>query len=288
MPQVPSYVCTCWARAQPSVETPPVPLEQAPACPCPCSVPARGLPCLRVLPACPSPAPPNQQTQAGVTALRTTELVQGRTSRWAIAWSWAACPSTASLPLRPRQQQLQDGDDEPTKHQQQPQQQQQGTKRQQQQQRASAAAAPPPPPRAHAFLVKAPPTDGCTLLTALAALLGSVGGLQAVALDAAKWQLTATLPPQQRGPHQPTNPPCLKQPRLSSGLGQDLAASPPDRMQVSVFQQRGNKPGFRVVAELQQQCDGAGDSSSTTLSAALAAVRTDLELMWPVEQAEAP
>lgn len=34
-----------------------------------------------------------------VTALRTTEFVQGRTSRWGIAWSFAADPKTAHIPM---------------------------------------------------------------------------------------------------------------------------------------------------------------------------------------------
>ncbi|KAL0029114.1 hypothetical protein WJX77_007949 [Trebouxia sp. C0004] len=37
--------------------------------------------------------------ESNVTALRTTELVQGRTSRWAIAWSFAADPQTAGIPM---------------------------------------------------------------------------------------------------------------------------------------------------------------------------------------------
>lgn len=32
-------------------------------------------------------------------ALRTTQLCQGRTSRWAIAWSWAADTHAAAAPL---------------------------------------------------------------------------------------------------------------------------------------------------------------------------------------------
>eukprot|EP00803_Ostreobium_quekettii_P002088 evm.model.scf_565.7 EVM.evm.TU.scf_565.7 scf_565:35419-42558(+) len=36
---------------------------------------------------------------AGVKAVRTTEFFQGKTSRWAIAWSFAASPDTNSLPL---------------------------------------------------------------------------------------------------------------------------------------------------------------------------------------------
>ncbi|GFR39717.1 hypothetical protein Agub_g198, partial [Astrephomene gubernaculifera] len=35
-----------------------------------------------------------------VTALRTTELAQGKTSRWAVAWSWQVHPNKASQPLR--------------------------------------------------------------------------------------------------------------------------------------------------------------------------------------------
>ncbi|GLC59921.1 hypothetical protein PLESTB_001554300 [Pleodorina starrii] len=35
-----------------------------------------------------------------VTALRTTELAQGKTSRWAVAWSWQVDPNKASQPLR--------------------------------------------------------------------------------------------------------------------------------------------------------------------------------------------
>ncbi|KAG2493072.1 hypothetical protein HYH03_008735 [Edaphochlamys debaryana] len=35
-----------------------------------------------------------------VTALRTTELAQGRTSRWAVAWSWRVPPNKATEPLR--------------------------------------------------------------------------------------------------------------------------------------------------------------------------------------------
>lgn len=35
----------------------------------------------------------------GVTALRTTEFFQGRTSRWAVAWSWDVPASLASVPL---------------------------------------------------------------------------------------------------------------------------------------------------------------------------------------------
>lgn len=36
----------------------------------------------------------------GVTALRTTELAQGRTSRWAVAWSFDVNPNLANVPLR--------------------------------------------------------------------------------------------------------------------------------------------------------------------------------------------
>ncbi|GIL85185.1 hypothetical protein Vretimale_10821 [Volvox reticuliferus] len=38
-----------------------------------------------------------------VTALRTTELAQGKTSRWAVAWSWQVHPNMASQPLRRRE-----------------------------------------------------------------------------------------------------------------------------------------------------------------------------------------
>lgn len=35
-----------------------------------------------------------------ITALRTTQLTQGRTMRWAVAWSWTVPKATASIPLR--------------------------------------------------------------------------------------------------------------------------------------------------------------------------------------------
>jgi 23S rRNA (adenine1618-N6)-methyltransferase len=35
----------------------------------------------------------------GVTAVRTTELTQGRTSRWVLAWSFSARPTADSTPL---------------------------------------------------------------------------------------------------------------------------------------------------------------------------------------------
>lgn len=35
-----------------------------------------------------------------VTALRTTEFVQGRTMRWGLAWSFAVPGATASVPLQ--------------------------------------------------------------------------------------------------------------------------------------------------------------------------------------------
>lgn len=36
---------------------------------------------------------------AAVPAVRTTEFVQGRTSRWGLAWSFAAGPGSAAQPL---------------------------------------------------------------------------------------------------------------------------------------------------------------------------------------------
>jgi hypothetical protein len=38
----------------------------------------------------------------GVTAVRSTELKQGKTHRWAIAWSFVVDRKLATVPLQPR------------------------------------------------------------------------------------------------------------------------------------------------------------------------------------------
>eukprot|EP00201_Polytomella_parva_P004907 CAMPEP_0175079366 /NCGR_PEP_ID=MMETSP0052_2-20121109/24775_1 /TAXON_ID=51329 ORGANISM="Polytomella parva, Strain SAG 63-3" /NCGR_SAMPLE_ID=MMETSP0052_2 /ASSEMBLY_ACC=CAM_ASM_000194 /LENGTH=651 /DNA_ID=CAMNT_0016349673 /DNA_START=86 /DNA_END=2041 /DNA_ORIENTATION=- len=38
--------------------------------------------------------------KCNVAAIRTTDLIQGRTKRWAIAWSWIVDPKTNAMPLR--------------------------------------------------------------------------------------------------------------------------------------------------------------------------------------------
>ncbi|KAG1674416.1 hypothetical protein FOA52_012943 [Chlamydomonas sp. UWO 241] len=100
-----------------------------------------------------------------VTAIRTTELAQGKTSRWAIAWSFDVDPNLANHPL-PR----------PGTH-------------------AGAAAAQPAarPKRLVSFALTGPNQDGRKLLKAMEAAL-SAHGASGVAVDLGCWTLTAGLP----------------------------------------------------------------------------------------------
>jgi hypothetical protein len=257
-----------------------------------------------------------------VTGLRTTELVQGRTSRWAIAWSFAAPAAAAALPL-PRAQQpaapavvppggtypllrvagagsgvtTADGAQAaPTLQQQQ---QQQQALEQQRQGSKRPLRQPPPPPLS--FMVCAPAAEGRRVLQALAALLGSVGGAAQVVLDAPRWKVSGVLgdtagaaaggdaaaavaaaSASAAGPPQ-------KHARLSAGS----RSSGTVRIELSVYQQR---KGFQVVAAAAPAAApaaGAGGSSGGSdaaappqpwqaLPAAVAAVREDMALMWPV------
>lgn len=216
---------------------------------------------------------------AGVIALRTTELVQGKTSRWAIAWSFAASPNTSNMPLPRRQQQ--------------------NSQQQQRQQLSRASPGVLSSLRGSAaqkvtFTVTASPADGRKLLQSLAALLAAVGKAQQVRTDFVGWKVTCQLPAaagdsteqqQQQQLHQQGekeeecggSEPLQKRARMSdeSGGSSSGRGGSGDSVEVAVFQQR--RGTFDVVARLQ-----SGSSPSKRLAGVVAAVREDIALMWSV------
>ncbi|KAF6250628.1 hypothetical protein COO60DRAFT_1705635 [Scenedesmus sp. NREL 46B-D3] len=239
---------------------------------------------------------------AGVTALRTTELVQGKTSRWAIAWSFAASPNTANKPLPRRNM---------------PQQQHQH----QQHKRAASSAAGA---TKLSFRVSAPAEDGRKLLQALGALLTAVGQAQGVQVDMGAWKVTCHLPAvlgqqqqqqqgqqqQQQGQQQEQagmqqhgvtgsseHEPALKRARSGAGeaacggqapAGVSSAANSSARtaaggylaVEVSVFQQQ--RGSFDVAVAGKGPRVGQQQLAGAALLRMSEAVREDLTLMWPV------
>jgi hypothetical protein len=241
---------------------------------------------------------------AGVTALRTTELVQGKTSRWAIAWSFAANPNTANMPLARR-----------TVPQQQQQQQQLASAHQQRTKRPADRAAGA---TKLSFQVTAPATEGRRLLQALAALLTTVGQAQGVHADTSAWKVSCQLAlgggqQQQQQRQQPTQdhlgeaaagapgqPLRSKRPRAgnsAAACGADAAAALSSAVscsavgdvaaahaavEVSVIQQQ--RGSFDVVAAVKGQLVGQQQQqlAGAALQQVFEAVREELTLMWPV------
>ena len=215
---------------------------------------------------------------AGVTALRTTELVQGKTSRWAVAWSFSVPASTATLPLprahRPQQQQQQPQHLLTQPHQQQQQEQQQQVfmqpklqqphpQQQQQQQQQHVC-----------FTVEASVSEGRRVLQALAALLVSLCGATALKVDTSKWMIQCQLPStlQQQQQQQQGD---AAVPAAADG---EMVA-----VEVSMFQQR---KVLQVVAKVVGgSSSSSAAASSVLLHAAFVKVRQDLELMWTVADA---
>jgi hypothetical protein len=220
---------------------------------------------------------------AGVTALRTTELVQGKTSRWAIAWSFAASPNTANMPL-PRRSMPQ---------------------QQQQHKRAAGSAAGP---TKLSFRVTAPAADGRKLLQAIGALLTAVGQAQAVQVDTAAWKVTCQLAAEASKQQQQKDQLCDAEqgpaakrmrpghaeaavgveaaPGMSRAVSSNAgcsAACANVQVEVSVVQQQ--RGTFDVVAAvegkpLQQQQQQQEQLAGKALLRKFEAVRNDLTLMW--------
>lgn len=96
-----------------------------------------------------------------VTAIRTTELAQGKTSRWAIAWSFAVDPNLASVPIaRPVNPEL---------------------------------ARPIVPKRSVTFQLKTP-TDPRAVLKLIAEVLEAHGASPPPSIDQGLWRVSATVP----------------------------------------------------------------------------------------------
>jgi hypothetical protein len=213
-----------------------------------------------------------------VTALRTTELVQGKTSRWAVAWSFSVPASTATLPLPrahrpqcPQQQQQKQPQHHPTQPEQQQQQQhvtqpkQQKPHPQQQQQQQQQVC----------FTVEASVSEGRRVLQAIAALLVSLCVATAVKVDTSKWTIQCQLPTTQQ------------QQQQQQGAADVSAAADGGTIavEVSMFQQR---KVLQVVAKVvggSSSSSSSAAASSVLLHAAFVQVRQDLELMWTVADA---
>jgi hypothetical protein len=248
---------------------------------------------------------------AGVTALRTTELVQGKTSRWAIAWSFAASPNTASMPLPRRTMPQQQRQQHQHQHQQTNSAQQQRSKRP----AGSAAGA-----TKLSLRVTAPAAEGRRLLQALAALLTRVGQAQGVHVDTLAWKVSCQLAvgsgqqQQQQQQHTvhhlgeagagtPGQAPAAKHARAGNSgaaCGGDAAAPAAAvssavrcsavgdvaaayaAVEVSVFQQQ--RGSFEVVAAVKGQLVGQQQQqlAAVAMQQVFEAVREDLTLMWPV------
>lgn len=199
----------------------------------------------------------------GVTGLRTTELVQGKTSRWAIAWSFAANPNTANMPLpRRQQQQLQC--------------QQQAIGKNFNSAAASSSSSVQSAQRV-SFTVTAGAADGRKLLQSIAALLPAVGGAQQVQVDINAWKIKCVLPAasgkQQQQQDGTSSEPAAKRAKTAANVSSSSVAE--QTVEISVFQQR--RGTYDVIASVKP-----ASSTSSDLMTAFAAVRDDLALMWPV------
>lgn len=204
---------------------------------------------------------------AGVTALRTTELVQGKTSRWAIAWSFTVPHSTANMPLpRAHQPQRQPAVD---LQQQQPAQQQRAKQKQQ--------GVPP----GVSFTVEASAAEGRRVLQALGALLVSLCGAQQLHVDTSKWAVSCRLPVSEQIGSSSGDRQQPKQQEAEEEEGDGAYVG----IQLNVFQQR---KAFQVVAKVAASpAGGAATGPSTSaavivLATALEKVKADMALMWVV------
>jgi hypothetical protein len=216
-----------------------------------------------------------------VTALRTTELVQGKTSRWAIAWSFTVPHSTANLPLpRAHQPQRQAAVDSQQQQQQlQPVQRQQRPQQNQQQQVPSGVS----------FTVEAPAAEGRRVLQALGALLVSLCGAQQLHVDTSKWRVSCSLPVSEqstsssgsRQQHQ------QQQQQQQQQQEEERAGDGCVGIQLNVFQQR---KAFQVIAQVAAASSAAGavsaghstPAAAGALAAAVEKVKADMALMWTV------
>ena len=214
----------------------------------------------------------------GVSALRTTELAQGSTSRWAAAWSFAADPNTANVPLRSRV-----GFDAPAAA--------DGGGGGGDEGGAGAAAAAaaaasglPPPRRAvrsTSFALAAAPAEGRRILSAAAALLGRAGAADC-RVDAGAWTVRAELPlqPPVAAPAPvPGEPPAKKRVRIDDGSGNGgNGGGSGGTVGVRLLVSQQHRGVFTVAASI------ANDSSELAARAftdAVHSLREDLELMWP-------
>lgn len=220
---------------------------------------------------------------------------QGKTSRWAIAWSFSVDANTAVKPLpmgpgtggprggiasstsKPRQQ--------PPKH--------------QQPQEAGPAARSNPWAGPNVRLVrqllwtlKASSADGSKVLSAIAALLGSAGADSRV--DQAGWYVEAGVPLQATasvpGEQQHSESPQQQQQQEGQGAQAAGAMGPPPAkrlktasaatVQVRLRLQQERRDRWTVQASIANSC---GEVEARCFMRAMGELKQDLGLMWPVE-----
>jgi hypothetical protein len=201
-----------------------------------------------------------------------TSLSQGKTSRWAIAWSFTVDPNTARVPLRSHAPGAAAAAAAAAAE---------VAAAEAAVAAAAAAAALPPPRRAvrmTSFTLLAPAAEGRRLLQAVAALLGREGA--ACRVDAGAWAVHATLPLQAAAAVAGGAPPPSKRARMEGGGSggdseDDGAGAAGLGVRVSVSQQaRGS---FTVAASIPNH---SSDLAARRFTDAMHAVKDDLALMW--------
>jgi len=209
---------------------------------------------------------------------------QGKTSRWAVAWSFTVDPNTANIPLRshiagPSTAAAATGPaaaDRPAALRAEP-----AVAAAAPAAAAAASAAVAPPRRAvrsTSFALAAQPADGRRMLQAVAALLGREGAVCKV--DAAAWTVLATLPLQTAGADADTNssePPTKRPKTRDDRIGKGDGGGGLNVRALLSQQARGS---FTVAASIPND---SSDLAARRFTDVMHNLKEDLGLMWELK-----